>query len=184
MQCSLLLDVGQLILLPFDHWVNLLNLLWLLFFYSGWSVLHLPAVVSACKCLVWARTQECGWAIISQFLSTPLLCLKIKILFPETAFLCWLVFMLWFAMTPTFSFLVLCLCVSVCFQSMLFSLLISSSECTEFFGFKSSSYFPVWSFFSPLYPCSFFRCYVEDNTQKTKKLPDIQKKQGSRVYTK
>lgn len=97
-------------------------------------------------------TEECVWGIISQFLSTPLLFLKIMILFHGTAFLCWLVFVLWFAMTSRFSFLVLCLCVSVCFQSMLFSLLISSSECTKFFGFKSSSCFPVWSFFSLFIP--------------------------------
>lgn len=101
-----------------------------------------------------------------------------------TALLCWLMFMLRFTMTLTFSFLLLHLCVSVCFQSILFSLVISSSECTKFFGFKSSSYFPVWRFFPPLYPCSFFCCYVKDNTQKTKKLPDIQKRQRSQEHTK
>lgn len=66
-----------------------------------------------------------------------------------TALLCWLMFMLWFATTLRFLFFVLHLYISVCFQSILFSLLISSSECTKFFGFKSSSYFPVWRVFSP-----------------------------------
>lgn len=101
---------------------------------------------------MWLRSHK-GWinrAIISHFLCMPFLFPKIKILgFFVTALLCWLMFMLWFAMTLTFSFLVLHLCVSVCFQSILFSLVISSSECTKFFGLKSSSYFPVWRFFFP-----------------------------------
>lgn len=123
-----------------------------------------------------------GWinrAIISHFLCMPLLFLTIKILgFFVTVLLHWLMFMLWFAMTLRFSFHVLHLCVSVCFQSILFSLLISSSECTKFFGFKRSSYFPVWRVFLLPFILALFSVAMWKTTHRKQRNCQIFRRNG------